>query len=140
VFFPQDSRIICLIGAGDSGKSTLFAAIEWALWPSWSLIATDTDFYNCDTSMPIDISVSITELSESLMKEDKFGLYLRDYAKAFLGGDDEPIDGGTTILTIQNAYYRYSATEMYVAMTRAMKAIYFITDQDSVVLSVPQGI
>lgn len=101
VFFPQDSRIICLIGAGDSGKSTLFAAIEWALWPSWSLIATDTDFYNCDTSMPIDISVSITELSESLMKEDKFGLYLRDYAKAFLGGDDEPIDGGTTILTIQ---------------------------------------
>lgn len=41
---------------------------------------------------------------------------------------------------IQNAYYRYSSTEMYVAMTRAMKAIYFITDQDSVVLSVPQGI
>ena len=40
----------------------------------------------------------------------------------------------------QNAYNRYSSTEMYVAMTRAMKAIYFITDQDSVVLSVPQGI
>ena len=35
---------------------------------------------------------------------------------------------------------RYSATEMYVAMTRAMKAIYFITDQDSILLSVPQGI
>jgi predicted ATP-dependent endonuclease of OLD family len=46
VNFPQDSRIICLIGAGDSGKSTLLTAIEWALWPSWSLIATDTDFYN----------------------------------------------------------------------------------------------
>lgn len=40
----------------------------------------------------------------------------------------------------QNVYSRYSSTEMYVAMTRAMKAIYFITDQDSVVLSVPQGI
>ena len=40
----------------------------------------------------------------------------------------------------QNAYNSYSSTEMYVAMTRAMKAIYFITDQDSVVLSVPQGI
>ena len=40
----------------------------------------------------------------------------------------------------QNVYYRYSSTEMYVAMTRAMRAIYFITDQDSVVLSVPQGI
>lgn len=40
----------------------------------------------------------------------------------------------------KDAYYSYSSTEMYVAMTRAMKAIYFITDQDSVVLSVPQGI
>lgn len=35
---------------------------------------------------------------------------------------------------------RYSSTEMYVAMTRAMKAVYFITDQDSVLLNVPQGI
>lgn len=40
----------------------------------------------------------------------------------------------------QKAYYRYSSTEMYVAMTRAMKAIYFITNQDSVLLSAPQGI
>ena len=101
VFFPQDSRIICLIGAGDSGKSTLLAAIEWALWPSWSLVATDTDFYNCDTSVPIEITVSITELPESLKKEDKFGLYLRDFVKVCLGEDDEPIDSGTTILTIQ---------------------------------------
>lgn len=101
VFFPQDSRIICLIGAGDSGKSTLLTAIEWVLWPSWSLIATDTDFYNCDTTTPIEITVSITELPKAMMKEDKFGLYLRDYDKAKSQGDDEPTDTGTTILTIQ---------------------------------------
>lgn len=35
---------------------------------------------------------------------------------------------------------RFTSTEMYVAMTRAMKAIYFVTDQDSVVLSTPQGV
>lgn len=40
----------------------------------------------------------------------------------------------------QNAYSGYSSTEMYVAMTRAMKSIYFITDQDSVLLNAPQGI
>ena len=101
VFFPVDSRIICLIGAGDSGKSTLLAAIEWTLWPSWSLIATDTDFYDCDTSLPIEITASITEIPLALMKEDKFGLYLRDYDKAKSDGDDEPTDTGTTILTIQ---------------------------------------
>lgn len=101
MFFPKDSRIICLIGAGDSGKSTLLTAIEWALWPSWNLIATDTDFYNCDTSSPIEITVSITEIPNTLMKEEKFGLYLRDLKKVSLGGDDEPTDTGTTILTIQ---------------------------------------
>ena len=101
VFFPLDSRIVCLIGAGDSGKSTLFTAIEWALWPSWSLIATDTDFNNCDTTTPIEITVSITELPKALMKEDKFGLFLRDFEKAKTKGDDEPTENGITILTIQ---------------------------------------
>lgn len=35
---------------------------------------------------------------------------------------------------------QYTATEMYVAMTRAMKIIYFITDKDSVLLNAPPGI
>jgi len=101
VLFPQDSRIICLVGAGDSGKSTLLAAIEWALWPSWSLIATDMDFYNCDTTVPIEITVSVTELPEAILREDKYGLYLRDLSKTCLGGEDEPTDGGINILTIR---------------------------------------
>lgn len=101
LFFPLDSRIVCLIGAGDSGKSTLLTAIEWVLWPSWNLVVTDTDFNNCDTASSIEITASISELPESLLKEDKFGLYLRDYDKAKTSGDDEPTDAGTTILTIQ---------------------------------------
>lgn len=101
VIFPLDSRVVCLIGAGDSGKSTLLTAIEWALWPSWNLNATDTDFFNCDTSAPIEITVSITELPKALKQADKYGLYLRDFTKSFLGGDDEPTDTGTTIITIQ---------------------------------------
>lgn len=39
-----------------------------------------------------------------------------------------------------NAKNKYSSTEMYVAMTRAKKAIYFVTDENSVELDVPQGI
>lgn len=101
VVFPLDSRIICLIGTGDSGKSTLLTAIEWALWPTWNLVATDTDFNNCDTKTPIEITVSITELPEVLLKEDKYGLYLRDFEKVNLGGDDEPTDRGMAILTIR---------------------------------------
>ena len=35
---------------------------------------------------------------------------------------------------------RYSSTEMYVAMTRATKAIFFITDKNSIRLCAPKGI
>jgi len=101
VLFPLDSRIVCLVGSGDSCKSTLLTAIEWALWPSWSLIATDMDFYNCDTADPIEITISITELPDALVKENKFGLYLRDFTKSIFGGEDEPTDDGLTILTVQ---------------------------------------
>lgn len=101
VSFPNTSRIVCLIGSGDSGKSTLFTAIEWALWPSWNLVVTDTDFYNSDTSNPIEISASITEIPEELLKEDKYGLLLRDLEKSMNAGEDEPTDTGTSILTIR---------------------------------------
>ncbi|MBQ9812783.1 MAG: AAA family ATPase [Thermoguttaceae bacterium] len=101
VTFSQNSRLVCLIGAGDSGKSTLLTAIEWVLWPSWNLIVSDVDFYNCDTSSSIKITASISEFSEELMKEDKYGLYLRDYDKMHRGGDDEPTDDGLKSITIQ---------------------------------------
>lgn len=39
-----------------------------------------------------------------------------------------------------NLEERYTATEMYVAMTRATKEIIFITDKDSVLLDVPLGL
>ena len=35
---------------------------------------------------------------------------------------------------------RYSCTEMYVAMTRAMKEIYFITDDNVISLDPPKGV
>ena len=54
VFFPLDSRIVCLIGAGDSGKSTLLTAIEWALWPSWD--AESHAWLETEDSLVIDIT------------------------------------------------------------------------------------
>lgn len=100
--FPMDQRLICIIGAGDSCKSTLLKAIEWVLWPNWNLSATDLDFYNSDTSVPIIIEASMTELPDELLKEDKYGLFLRDYAAVIEGNDnDEPVDGEKTVITIR---------------------------------------
>ena len=100
--FPKDSRIVCIIGAGDSCKSTILKAIEWALFPSWNLVATDNDFYNGKSESPITITASVSELPVALQKEDKFGLYLRDLNKVIQNAEnDEPTDGGTIVLTIR---------------------------------------
>ncbi|MFR7671473.1 MAG: AAA family ATPase [Collinsella sp.] len=33
----NDAQVCCLIGPGDSGKSTILAALEWVFWPRYSL-------------------------------------------------------------------------------------------------------
>lgn len=102
ISFPLDSRIICLIGAGDSTKSTLLKAIEWVFWPSWNLTATDIDFYQGNTEMPVVIRGTIAEFPEKLLAEDKFGMYLRrPWVKLDSTTDDEPIDDLPVCLTIQ---------------------------------------
>lgn len=102
ISFPLDSRIICLIGAGDSTKSTILKAIEWVSWPTWNLSATDTDFYKGNTENPIIIRGTIAEFPEKLLAEDKFGMYLRcPGVKYDKDTDDEPKDNLPICLTIQ---------------------------------------
>ena len=102
IMFPIDSRMICLIGSGDSTKSTVLKAIEWLFWPSWNLIACDNDFYACDTSVPIILRGTFTEIPETLMSEDKFGLYLRKpNTELNPCVDDEPTTDLPICLTIQ---------------------------------------
>lgn len=76
----QDKKLICLIGRGDSGKSTILEAISYALYPSWNLQLNDNDFYNGDPSSSISIDVSIKVPAEFIL-EEKYGLYLRGYSK-----------------------------------------------------------
>ena len=73
--FERDKNLICLIGRGDSGKTTILDAISSVLSPSWNLGFYDTDFYNCDYSHDIEITVSLIEFPEKLLSESKFGLY-----------------------------------------------------------------
>lgn len=74
ISFPTDTRMVCLIGAGDSTKSTILKAIEWILWPTWTLAACDSDFFACNASAPIKLRGTFSELPERLLAEDKFGL------------------------------------------------------------------
>jgi len=79
--FKLDQDLICLIGRGDSGKSTILDAISSILSPIWNLNFYDTDFYNCDHKNDIEIVISLIDIPEKLLSENKFGLYIRGLNK-----------------------------------------------------------
>lgn len=62
---------VCIIGRGDSGKSTILEAISYVLNPNWNLTIKDTDFHNCNVSTPIEIEVSLYDLPKKLIQESK---------------------------------------------------------------------
>ena len=65
---------VCLVGPGDSMKSTILAAIEWALSPRWTLSPSDSDFYRLEIDDPITITATVTDLPAELV--ECWGLYL----------------------------------------------------------------
>ncbi len=89
----------CLIGSGDSGKSTVLDAVEALLSSRWFAF-TEPDFLGCDTSTPIIIEATIGELSRALKSDDRFGLYIRGWTAA--GAiRDEPEDDDEVVLTLR---------------------------------------
>jgi len=95
-----DGRIICLVGPGDSTKTTILDAIELTLAPKWFVPFTDADFYQVSTEEPISIEVTVGELSDELLADDKRGLYLRGYQPNQPLIDD-PDDGWEPVITVQ---------------------------------------
>lgn len=95
---PQHS-FCCLIGPGDSGKSTVLDAIEAGLSSRWFSF-TESDFLVCETTNPIEIEVTVGELSKSLKSDERFGLYIRGWTPS---GElrDEPEDGDEPVLTVR---------------------------------------
>ncbi|GAA3294870.1 ATP-dependent endonuclease [Arthrobacter citreus] len=66
-------RLIGLIGAGDSTKTTLLEAIGLVLSPSHSPQFTDADFYLLDVTKNIVIEAAVTGLPDNLIKESQLG-------------------------------------------------------------------
>lgn len=97
--WKPDHSFCCLIGAGDVGKSTILDAVEAVLSSRWFSF-TEPDFLGCDTMKPIEIEVTIGELSKALKSDERFGLFVRGWT---ISGEvrDEPEDGDETVLTIR---------------------------------------
>jgi hypothetical protein len=94
------SAFACLIGPGDTCKTTILTALDYALSPRTSLSFDDSDFFNQQTDEQIIIQVTLAEWDEAqpairkLFQERKFAQY-----KCGLGpdgpvpepGDDAPV-------------------------------------------------
>ena len=92
-----DRGIICLVGRGDSGKTSVLDAIKAVLSPQWNLAFYDEDFYALNTNSKIEIKISIADVPESLISEKKYGLYVRAIdidsrqIKDDIGDEDIPV-------------------------------------------------
>src|SRR4051794_15745647 len=72
-------RINCLIGPGDSGKSTILDAIDLCLGARRTAQFTDADFHNLDVGSQIEITLTIGELDEPLKNMEHYGMFLRGF-------------------------------------------------------------
>ncbi|OYO02624.1 ATP-dependent nuclease [Enemella evansiae] len=66
-------RLVALVGAGDSTKTTLLDAIGLVLSPSYNPQFTDADFYKFDLAKNIVIEAVVTDLPNNLVKESQLG-------------------------------------------------------------------
>lgn len=97
--WPVDGDFVCLIGPGDSTKTTILDAIDYALSSRWNLQFDDTDFFDADTSQPLRIVVTVGDIPDELKSDSKYGLLARGWSPS---GElhDEPADGDEVVLSI----------------------------------------
>jgi ABC-type branched-subunit amino acid transport system ATPase component len=100
VWLPS-AGINCLIGPGDSGKSSILDAIDYCVGARRNIQFTDADFHGLDVEQPIRISVTIGELDDALKNMDAYGLYVRSFDARSGEIEDEPEKGYETVLTVR---------------------------------------
>lgn len=93
--------INCLIGPGDSGKSSILDAIDLCLGARRSVQFTDADFHMLDVEKPITILVTLGELDDDLKNLEAYGMYLRGFDAEIGTIEDEPEKDAETVLTVK---------------------------------------
>ncbi|CAG9225646.1 ATP-dependent endonuclease [Paraburkholderia sabiae] len=90
----------CLIGPGDTGKSTVLDAIDLCLGARRNIVFADTDFHRLDVEQPISVTLTLGALDDELLSLDAYGLFHRGMDPNTGGIEDEPRRGLETVLTL----------------------------------------
>jgi hypothetical protein len=96
---PAD-RVACLVGPGDSTKTTLLDVVGLVLSPRWNVQFSDADFYDCQIGEPIVLQAVIGDLPPRLLHDDTHGFELSGLLPS---GElvHDPEDGTEPCLVIQ---------------------------------------
>lgn len=93
--------INCLIGPGDSGKSTVLDAIDLCLGARRSVTFTDADFHGLNYDTPIRIAITLGALEAPLKNIDTYGEFLVGFDAENGTIETEPGAGLETALTLR---------------------------------------
>jgi putative ATP-dependent endonuclease of OLD family len=80
----------CLIGPGDSTKTTILDAIELVLNPRSHQFADDSDFYNLDFDNQIAVTITLASLPSEFLSDERYGMHLRGWNEKESKVEDEP--------------------------------------------------
>lgn len=96
-----DEKMFCLIGRGDSTKTTILDAIRCVFNPQWNLPFNDSDFHLCNTESAIEIEIIIGDLLAEFCSEKKYGAHLRGWKKTTFYLNDEAEDDDELVLSVR---------------------------------------
>ncbi|MGL5445980.1 MAG: ATP-dependent nuclease [Rhabdaerophilum sp.] len=100
VWYPSPG-INCLIGPGDSGKSSILDAIDFCLGARRNIQFTDADFHQLHVETPVTITVTLGELEDGLKNIDTYGMFVRGFDPATKKIEDEPEKDAETVLSLR---------------------------------------
>lgn len=93
--------INCLIGPGDSGKSSILDAVDFCLGARRNIQFTDADFHQLDVETPIMITVTLGDLDDGLKNLEPYGMFVRGFDPATGKIEDEPERDAETVLSLR---------------------------------------
>ena len=99
IWIPR-AGINCLIGPGDSCKSTILDAIDLCLGARRTAQFSDADFYCLNIAQPISITLTLGDLADSLKSFESYGQYLRGFNPTDSTVEDEAGAGLETVLSL----------------------------------------
>src|SRR5260370_2703280 len=71
-----NKTLFCLIGRGDSTKSTILEALRRVFHPQWNLAFDDADFHQCKPENTIKIEVFLGDLPDTFRDLESYGHWL----------------------------------------------------------------